>query len=258
MIHLPKMKLVFVSVLAIAFLPCYAIAQSAAPKAIAGEARNSGRGWIKPSSQVISNQPPPPDTGTPDGQRTPGGTRPEMALTCKQTEQPLTALVPENSKALTTAEYPIFWFYIPYSSQDIHSIEFSLHNRDETTTLYRTTLQLTTTPGVFGIPLPPIPEHSLKLNESYHWYFTVNCEPKKTVENDIVLDGWVTRVQQSPNLWHDELTNLAKRYLSNPQNTEVKKAWTELLKSVGLEELAQAPLVSAVIDLEKELSGDRQ
>jgi hypothetical protein len=106
--------------------------------------------------------------------------------------------------------------------------------------------------------LPPIPEHSLKLNESYHWYFTVNCEPKKTVENDIVLDGWVTRVQQSPNLWHDELTNLAKRYLSNPQNTEVKKAWTELLKSVGLEELAQAPLVSAVIDLEKELSGDRQ
>ena len=246
MIHLPKMKLVFVSVLAIAFLPCYAIAQSAAPKAIADFTSNSERGWSKPSSQVISNQPPPPDTGTPDGQRTPGGTRPEMTLTCKQTEQPLTALVPENGKALTTAEYPIFWFYIPYSSQDIHSIEFSLHNRDETTTLYRTSLQLTTTPGVLGIPLPPIPEHSLKLNESYHWYFTVNCEPKKNVENDIVLDGWVTRVQQSPNLWHDELTNLAKRYLSNPQNTEIKKAWIELLKSVGLEELAQAPLVSVV------------
>jgi hypothetical protein len=156
-------------------------------------------------------------------------------------------LVPANGKGLTTAEHPVFWFYIPYASEDIHSIEFSLHNREETATLYRTSLQLSKTPGVMGIPLPPSPEHSLKVNESYHWRLIVNCAQNESPENVLEVDGWVTRVQQSPNsvTWYDELTNLAKRYLSEPQNLEVKTAWKELLKSVDLEGIAQEPLVSS-------------
>ncbi len=125
-----------------------------------------------------------------------------------------------------------------------------MHDRHEKTTLYRTSLQLTKTPGVIGIPLPPSPEHSLKVNESYHWRLIVNCARTETSENVLELDGWVTRVQQSPNLvgaiWYDELTNRAQRFLLEPQNPQVKKAWTELLKSVGLEEVAQAPVVSAL------------
>lgn len=229
------MKLAFVTVLAIASFTS-----------------NPALGLLQSSSQEIANLPPAPETGTPDGQRTPGGTRPDLTEACKQTAQPLTALVPENGQALTTAEYPVFWFYVPYAPEDITSIEFSLHDWEETTTLYRTSLQLTKTPAAIAISLPPSPEHSLKLNQSYHWYLIVNCKPKETFENDIVLDGWVTRVQRQPNLesrseviWYDELTNLAKIYLSKPQNTEVKKAWINLLKSVGLEGLAQAPLVSS-------------
>jgi hypothetical protein len=220
MIYLPKVKLAFVAVLAIAL---------SAPSAIA-------------------NLPPAPETGTPDGQRTPGGTRPEVKTACKQADPPLTALVPKSGKGLTTAEYPSFWFYIPYAPEDIHSIEFSLHNREETHTLYRTSLRLTNTPGAIGISLPPNPKHSLKLNESYHWYLIVSCQPKETFENDIVLDGWVTRVQRSPNqiIWYDSLTNLAKRYILEPQNTEVKNAWVKLLSSVGLEGIAQAHVVSSV------------
>lgn len=238
MIHLPKMELVFVSVLAIALLPSYAIA---------GFTSNPAPGWTQPGSQMIADLQPAPDSGTPEGSRTPGGTRGN----CKQTNKSLTALVPENGKGLTTAEHPVFWFYIPNAAEDIHSIEFSLHPRsgdDESTTLYRTTLQLTKTPGIIGVPLPPSPEHSLKLNQIYHWLLIVNCDRQPTSENVLELNGWVTRVQPSPNqvIWYDELTNLAKRYLSNPQNPEVKKAWTELLKSVGLEGLAQAPLVGSV------------
>jgi hypothetical protein len=198
---------------------------------------------------VIADLPPSPNPGTPDGQRTPGGTRGDCKQTDKQTDKLLTALVPEDAKGLTTAEYPVFWFYIPDTAEGIHSIEFSLHDRDEKTTLYRTSLQLTKTAGVIGIPLPPSPEHALKVNESYHWRFIVNCDQKETSENVLELNGWVTRVQPSPNIdiiWYDELTNLAKRYLLEPQNPEVKNAWTKLLKSVGLEGLAQAPLVSSV------------
>ncbi|HBL60555.1 MAG TPA: hypothetical protein DDZ80_19485, partial [Cyanobacteria bacterium UBA8803] len=187
--------------------------------------------------------PPAPDTDTPDGQRAPGGTRPELTEACPQTNQPVTALVPENGKGLTSAEHPVLWFYIPYAPKDIESIEFSLHNREETTTIYRTSLQLTKIPGAIGIPLPPDLKYSLQLNETYHWYFIVNCHPKKTSEDDIVLDGWITRVQPSSNLWYDDLTNLAQRYLANPENAELQKAWIDLLKDIGLEELGQEPLI---------------
>lgn len=194
-------------------------------------------------TQVLADLPPAPETGTPNGQRTPGGTRPELKIACKQTDIPVTALVPENGKGLTSAEHPVFWFYIPYAPQEVSAIEFSLHNWEETTTIYRTSLQLTKTPGIISIPLPSNPKYSLKLNESYHWYFIVHCQPQKTFENEIVLDGWVTRVQQSNTLWYDELTNLAKLYLSEPQNPEVKNDWEQLLKSVGLDGIARVPLV---------------
>ena len=239
------MKLALVTVLAIALLPHYALAAGEA-KLFASFTINPAPGWTQPGSQVIADLPPVPGEGTPDGQRTPGGTRPELSEACKPTDKPLTALVPGNGKGLTTAEYPVFWFYIPYAAEEIHSITFSLHHRDETTTLYRTSVQLTQTPGVIGIPLPQSPEYDLKVNESYHWYFTVKCQPKETSEeDDIVLDGWVTRVEQGSNLvlWYDKLTNLAKRYTLEPQNPEMKRAWVELLRSVGLEGLAQEPVV---------------
>jgi hypothetical protein len=247
------MQLIFVTILASVLLPHYAIAQEAlrdraigqSPELQAAIARftsNLAPGSTQLTSPVIASPPQPPDNKTPVGRRTPGGSR---GGACKQTDKPLTALVPENAQGLTTAEHPVFWFYVPDAPEDIHVIEFSVHDQNDTATLYRTSVQLSKTPGVVGIPLPPSPEHSLKLNESYHWRLIVNCDPNETSENVLELDGWVTRVQQSPNPWYDNLTNLAKRYLSEPQNPEVKTAWTALLKSVELEELAQAPLVSS-------------
>lgn len=244
MIYRSKMKPTFIAVLAIALLP---------NSAIASFTSNSPVGETQPSLQVITSLVEAPDNGTPDNNRTatPGGTRGGACKqTDKQTVQPLTALVPQKStQSLTTAEYPVFWFYIPDVPEDVHSIEFSLHE-DEKTTLYRTSVQLTKTPGVIGIPLPPSSAHALKLDKSYHWRFVITCDQKETSQDPLVLEleGLVRRVQKIPNtenkvIWHDELTNRAKRYLSNPQNTEVKNAWTELLKAVGLEGLAQAPLV---------------
>jgi hypothetical protein len=244
MIYLPKMKLTSVTVLAIALW--------AVLEATISFTSNLAPGWTQPSSPKIATLPPAPGTGTPDSGQTPGGTRsPEQVGACKQTNKTLTALVPEKgNQGLTTAEHPVLWFYIPYAPEDIHSIEFSVLENDDKATFYRIFLQLTKTPGVIGIALPSTPEYSLKLNRSYHWSLTINCDPQDQPEEAIILDGWVTRVQPSPELvgviWHDELTNRAKRYLLEPQNIEVKNAWVELLQSVGLEELAQAPLVGSV------------
>lgn len=203
--------------------------------------------WTQPTSLKIAALPPAPGTGTPDNERRGiGGSRPELTTACKQTAKPPTALVPEKgAESLTTAQSPTFWFYIPYAPKDIYSIEFSLHNEEVKKTIYRTFPHFSRTPGVIGIPLPPNPEYSLKVNEPYVWYFKVYCDP----QNNITLRGQVTRVQLSPNLqgviWHDELTNRATHYLSEPQNSAVKKAWIELLNSVGLEDLTQVPLVNS-------------
>ena len=202
MIYLPKVKLGLVTILV-----------------SAGFTSNRVPGWTQLGSQVIASHPQSPETGTSKGQRTPGGTRGDCKLTDNQTDKPLTALVPENAKRETTAEHPVFWFYIPDAPEDINAIEFSVHEQDDKNTLYRTSLQLTKTPGVIGISLPSSPEHSLKLNQSYYWRLIVNCDQKVSSENFLELNGWVTRVQPSPNIdgviWYDELTNRAKRYLAD-------------------------------------------
>ncbi|MGB7442755.1 MAG: DUF928 domain-containing protein [Coleofasciculaceae cyanobacterium] len=255
MISLLKIKLVFITVLVVTSFtrdptPVIAKQTSKSPLPTTGTPDNP-----RTLGETQVSLPPAPDTGTPDGNRTAGGTR----GTCKQkentqTDKPLTALVPENAKGLTTSEHPVFWFYIPDVPEDVDSIEFSLHNQEEKITLYRTSIQLTQTPGIIGVSFPSDPEYVLELNKNYHWRFIVYC-PQQEMSDDpailLELDGWVTRVQQSPDLenqviWYDELTNLARRYLDEPQNSEVKGAWLELLKSVGLEELAQAPLVGSI------------
>lgn len=231
MIQLPKVKLAFVTVLVSASLTS-----------------NLSPGLTHLSSHVIVSPSlsQPPGTGTPKRQETPGGTRGECKLTSNQTDQLLTALIPENVNGETTAEYPIFYFYIPYAPENINAIEFSVHDRDDKKTLYRTSVKLTKTPGVIGIPLPPKPENSLQINQSYLWRLVIYCDPNNSPEKSLEVYAWVTRVQQNPNAWYDRVTNLAKRYLADPQNPQVKKAWAEMLKSVGLEELAQEPLVSSV------------
>lgn len=79
-------------------------------------------------------QPQLPDNGTPIGRRKGAAGRGNCA-----TELRLTALVPAVEKNLTegggkatyvwgktTAEYPTFWFYVPYSSTSLRSVEFVL------------------------------------------------------------------------------------------------------------------------------------
>ena len=238
------MKLAFVSV--------FVMVASQTAEGIAGFTLNLAPGWTQSNAQVmalpLAKVPLPPGTGSPDDPQKPGGTR---GGACQQTDQPFTALVPKKGEeSLTTAEYPVFWFYIPHASEDIHSIEFSLHDENDTDTFYRVPIQLPKTPGVIGIPLPPSAKSSLKLNQSYRWKLVVNCTAQAKPEDVIALEGLVTRVQLNPNLvgaiWYDELTNRAQRFRLEPQNPEVKRAWSELLKSVGLEAMAQAPLLSTV------------
>jgi len=48
-------------------------------------------------------------------------------------------------------------------------------------------------------------------------------------------------------IWYDALSNLAELRRRNPNDPTVIRDWQELLKSVGMEKIAQEPLFQPVV-----------
>jgi hypothetical protein len=207
-------------------------------------------GLLNLSEAHADPRPEAPPTDSPSGDRSGGGTRPELTRSCPETAHPPTAIAPENANGATTSEYPVFWFYIPYSAYTVSGVEFSLLNQDETQTLYRARVQLGNTPGIVSVPIPSTQTRPLEQNATYRWYLTLDCQPKQPLElNDFILTGWIARTTPNPQfrwdgVWYDALNHTAALYRANPQDRIVQSNWTELLKSVELEDLTSVPLVN--------------
>ena len=215
------------------------------------------------SGYILSQRPQPPDTGTPSGNSTPAITRPE--ITCHETDRPLTALLANNGSDFTIAEYPKFWFYIPYASEEISYMEFLLLNDTERQTIYHTAVKLRERPGSIEIAIPAEPQYALKVNENYRWRFNLDCEPNPTTEPDLVLNGWVRRIPLTPELenqleavkpkqysiyrdnfiWYDAIALLAELHFAEPENQEWSDAWANLLQSLDLEWVIPEPFAES-------------
>lgn len=213
------------------------------------------------------------------GQREAAGTRGR----CPAVDSALTALVPatketvdegkgrtsalippESVLGLTVAEYPTFWFYVPYSPDAVHSAEFVLLD-DKDNYVYKTTLTLSETPGVVSFRLPSTAQ-PLKIGKSYRWYFLIPCDPQNP-SRSVFVNGWVQRVALSPALmsqlktatprecvalyaaagiWYEAQTTLAFLRRTEPDDAAIAADWFDLLQSIGLEELAQKPIVAGL------------
>ncbi|MEA5552676.1 DUF928 domain-containing protein [Anabaena cylindrica UHCC 0172] len=220
--------------------------------------------------------PPPPD-------RSAAGSRSGAASRgCTAGSQTVTALVPTYQQTLsqgkqeavtitqvwglTNTENPDFFFFVPYNASSIANIEFVLqeqtHNKSKT--LYRTYLTPPESPGIMSVHLPPS-EASLQVGKMYHWFFKVRvqCYQKEPTKLDYT-DGWVQRINPNSQLteqlkqaeleqkatlyaengvWYDAIMSLAELRLTNPQNKTLVEKWTTLLNSIGLEEIANQPLI---------------
>jgi hypothetical protein len=163
---------------------------------------------------------------------------------------------------LTIAERPTFWFYVPYASNSILSLEFSLLEQGKA--IYNQTFPLTGTPGIVSIRLPEtVPP--LAVEELYTWRFKVqaNCQDGTTKYEEV--DGKVKRVALSPQLkdelekatpsertalyaenglWFDTLTTLIELRRTKPKDKELQTDWIDLLRVGTLEELMTKPIVS--------------
>jgi hypothetical protein len=181
---------------------------------------------------------------------------------CKSTTRSLAALIPVKNPALTTREHPTFLFYVPYASDGIRVGEFSLLvGLQEKTRLYKTRFTLPQAPGIVSITLPSAPEYALEEGQYYHWYFKLYCQPNTSFQPDVDINSWVQRVAltpererqikaAAPDVWYDASANLAQNLRVSPQDARLRKDWLNLLKSIGLEYLAQEPLVGSVIPLD--------
>ena len=232
------------------------------------------------NSLKFTPPPPPPDRGA-AGDRGGGASR-----GCGSAKQALMALAPDYQQTinlargetipvtkvwgLTTAQYPTFWFFVPYDKSSITTMEFVIKDESQkpSKTLYRTFLNKPEIPGIIGIPMSaniqPL-EISNKMHQKmYHWFLKVKvkCDPQQPAKLETV-EGWIERISPSPTLanelkqgtplqqaelyakngiWYNALTTLAQLRLAKPKDASLLANWTTLLQSEELGDLADRPL----------------
>lgn len=186
---------------------------------------------------------------------------------CPAVKPPLTALIPISNFGKTLAERPTFWFFVPYSNQQVKAGEFVLQDR-EGNDIVRTSFKLPNQPGFVSFTIPTNAS-SLEINKDYRWYFNLYCDVKK-LSSPITVEGWIQRIQMSleiqsqintnqsskyvvyeqNGIWFDAIANLAELRIKNPQNSTFNEAWNRLFQTKGVElELPnQVPVGSVIID----------
>lgn len=205
----------------------------------------------------------PPNMGHPrQGTRRGGGSR--GGVCDLPTDVPaLTALMPDTHTwdstatdivfSFTARATPELWFYLPYSLEESSRVTFTLKSADETLKRVQldTTQPLPAAPSVIRVSLTEL-ELMLAPAVDYHWYLTVNCEAGPTVS----VDGWVNYQpsEQTPSddqFLVDTLSALAEVQLTNPGDEAARTAWREMLESVGLGDIADAPLTDCCTFVEQ-------
>lgn len=204
-------------------------------------------------SKIAMEWPEVPNRGGPESTAG-GGTRGEIA-SCSQGETPLTALMPtRNNIGKTAAAKPTFFVYVPKTTAA--KAEFLVVD-SEGNDVYEKTFELHNTTGIVKLNLPKTAP-DLEIGKEYEWQFAIVCDPEDR-EADEFIQGEIERAELSQELktkidraepldraklyageriWNDTLAILAELRSSN------EKEWKELLKSVGLEAIASAPLTS--------------
>ena len=189
-----------------------------------------------------------------------GGTRRDS---CAYNQESLIALIPANFVGMTTSLYPTFFFYLPQTEQP-QTVEFVLRNpQDEL--VYEASFDAAGQPGVISFNLPSQETEPLLLNQDYHWYLSLICDPENRAQ-DLVVEGIIRRIELEPvaasqlnqlkasekvdfylqaDLWYDAIATLAQLKSVSANQAELSVKWTKLLQSVGLEQISDQPMIAA-------------
>jgi len=158
---------------------------------------------------------------------------------------------------LTISATPTFFLYVPAGVST--PIKFYLVNEQEGEMLYEQVVIPPTSGGIVSVTLPNQPGKTLEEGKLYSWYFELQTDQEQPSVNPMI-NGLVRRIVMSQELsnklqaaandsdraqvyaangfWYDLITTAANLRGTNPSN------WEEILNSVGLGAIAQAPLVN--------------
>ncbi len=170
-------------------------------------------------------------------------------------EDAVVPLMPRNKLGLTLAEHPTLFVYVPKTSAK--ELKFSLLDREQGAVLYEMNIETPSQPGIVSITLPASSSPALEKDKTYYWFLEIVCNENDASGNSGV-DGWVKRIEPSEKLnealekasegdrakvyaengiWYEAAQASAEERSANPAG------WEELLRSVGLSEIAAEPMV---------------
>jgi Domain of Unknown Function (DUF928) len=172
----------------------------------------------------------------------------------------VTVVLPKTTNiGFTLTEHPTVFVYIPQTTA--RKAFFSVQDQDNNN-VYQTDINLPSQSGVMQLKLPPNAP-GLKTNKNYKWslvmIYTADLEPDSPF-----VSGWIRRVEYKTNIrnnnktitldsvsklaekgiWYDALANLAQLRMNQPNNQLLAASWQDLLDSVGLNAIANEPLVN--------------
>jgi Domain of Unknown Function (DUF928) len=202
---------------------------------------------------------PPADDGTPRSTRS-GASRTLISSTCGALP-----LLPESGLSLTTDEQLSLYTYFAKGST-VSNVILNVKSADQSE-YYETSVSLPADKfvengGVIEIKVDDaLP--ALKTGEEYSWSMVLVCDGQLRPRPDSpVLTGAVERVEPvlaaqaadmplaeqakmygEAGLWHDLLSTLALMRIENPNDAQSVEHWSEVLKSVGLDDVAEAALI---------------
>lgn len=198
----------------------------------------------------------PPERGTPT--TTIGGA--SRGSACLKEKKALKGLIPENKLGLTFAEHPTFYWSVPLTT--VKTAQLTLFTGQGKKVLYETNLTIPNKAGIISFTLPA-DAPPLEVGKTYHWYLSLICDDSDYSNNPRV-EGWVERtkpesplmeklakadLQKLPTLyaeagiWYEALDSLVQLRRTQPNDLKTRLDWKQFLNSVGLNAIANEPLI---------------
>ncbi|GAB1544447.1 hypothetical protein NUACC21_71230 [Scytonema sp. NUACC21] len=189
---------------------------------------------------------------------------PLVSATADRKQASTTTVTTQYVLGLTAAEYPTFWFYVPYAPKNLNSVQFVLlDEKNNSVTKQPIAIALSNTPGIISVSLPKT-EKPLEIGQYYHWYLLIDCNPQSRSE-DIAVEGLVQRIALKDDftrrlvaatprqrvslyaqagIWQDAVTTLGELRRAKRQDGALENDWKDLLESVGLEDISNEAIAS--------------
>ncbi len=196
----------------------------------------------------------------------------QITASCDGQQISMTSLLPRTNLASlpkdkieiesTVAPRPSFFVHVSQTSGQ--KAEFMLVNEKGDEVYKNSNITLSGSPGIISISLPANAP-ALEVGKSYYWSLTAICDDDWA--KNPAVDGWVKRIELNSTLanqlnraaprdrpalyadasiWTDAVSTLFDLRKANPNDPQLRQDWEDLLKSAGLDTVAQATLIGSV------------